>query len=256
MGIKGDKKEIGLILSGQPLLVKEANIYLTQPKIKDIVLFGEDDFFTAIQMLIDINKFADFVKKGNSELGLISDFQLLLIMIAQDETVSQLLFNLFELIFPDYQIQLEENSIDFFVNQEDLKILVGRIHPFNFEYLQTVLSDAFVPQGPDDEPDYNPINDAAREIAEKIKKGREKVKAQKGEVEGDKSLFAQYTSILSVGMRVDINIFYNYTPFQLFDSFKRFFSKESSDYFMRLQSMPMMDTSKIDPPPDWARNLY
>ena len=50
MAIKGNKRELGLILSGQPLPIKDANIFVTQPKIKDIVLFGEDNFLIAVQM--------------------------------------------------------------------------------------------------------------------------------------------------------------------------------------------------------------
>lgn len=247
MGLKGDKRKIGLILSGQPLLVENANIFMTQPKIKDIVLFGEDDFLVAVQMLVDISKFTESIKQGNFELNIISDFQLLLIMLGEDPTVKKMVFDLFTLIFPEYEIKLQENTIDFLIEEQ----VVGKIHPFNFENLQIVLHDAFIPSGDNErEPDYNPVNDVASKIAEKIKRGREKIHAQKAMNEGDHSLFADYCSTLSIGMRVDINTFFNYTPFQLYDAIKRFFSKESSDFYMRVSSMPMMDTSKMETPPD------
>ena len=255
MSIHGDKRKIGLILSGQPILVPETNIYITQPKIKDIVLFGEDDFFTTVQMLVDMEKFTSMVKEGNSELNIISDFQLLLIMIDEDITVKRMIQNLFTLIFPDYKIKITENSIDFLLT--DTNQIVGRIHPFNFEHLQNVLNDIFIPQGDNDkEPDYNPANDMAAKIAEKIKKGREKVHAQKAAVEGVHSIFADYCSTLSIGMHMDVNIFFNYTSFQLYDAYRRYFEKEQSDFYMRVSSMPMMDTSKMETPPPWQRNLY
>ena len=94
------------------------------------------------------------------------------------------------------------------------------------------------------------------DIAEKIKKGREKVHAQKATSEGEHSLFADYCSTLSIGMHMDVGIFFNYTPFQLYDAYRRFFSKEQSDFYMRVTSMPMMDTSKMEAPPEWQRNLY
>lgn len=257
MAIKGDKKELGLILSGQPLPIKDANIFVTQPKIKDIVLFGEDDFLIGIQMLVSMEQFANQIKQGNSELNIISDFQLLLIMVEEDPTIKRMIMELFTLIFPDYKIIFTENTIDFLFSDENQDHLVGRIHPFNFENFQTVLNDAFIPQGDNErEPDYNPANEMASKIAEKIKKGREKVHAQKAASEGDHSIYADYCSTLSIGMHMDISIFFNYTPFQLYDAYRRFFSKEQSDFYMRVSSMPMMDTSKMEVPPDWQRNLY
>ena len=257
MAIKGDKKRLGLILSGQPLPIKDANIFMTQPKIKDIVLFGEDDFLVAVQMLVSMEQFVDQIKQGNSELNIISDFQLLLIMVNEDPTIKRMILELFTLIFPDYKVEFTENTIDFLFSADEEQQLVGRIHPFNFENLQNVLNDAFIPQGDNErEPDYNPANDMAAQIAEKIKKGREKVHAQKATSEGEHSLFADYCSTLSIGMHMDVGIFFNYTPFQLYDAYRRFFSKEQSDFYMRVTSMPMMDTSKMEAPPEWQRNLY
>ena len=255
--IKGDKRKIGLILSGQPLPVKDANIFVSQPKIKYIVQFGEDDFLVAIQMLVSIDQFAEQLKQGHSELNIISDFQLLLIMINEDFTVKNMILNLFTLIFPNYEVNFGENTIDFFIQESDEKMIVGRIHPFNFENLQNVLNDAFIPQGDNErEPEYNPANEMANKIAEKIKKGREKVHAQRSKEEGDHSIFADYCSTLSIGMQMNIDIFFNYTPFQLYDAYRRYFSKVQSDFYMRVSSMPMMDVSKMEVPPDWQRNLY
>lgn len=255
MSIRGDKRKLGLILSGQPIFIPEINIYITQPKIKDIVLFGEDDFFTTIQLLVDMEKFTSMVKEGNSDLNIISDFQLLLVMIEEDPTVKNMIQNLFTLILPDYEVKITENSIDFLLQENNQ--IVGRIHPFNFENFQNTLNDIFIPQGNnEDEPDYNPANDMAAKIAEKIKQGREKVHAQKAAVEGVHSIFADYCSSLSIGMHMDVNIFFNYTSFQLYDAYRRFFDKEQSDFYMRVSSMPMMDTSKMETPPPWQRNLY
>jgi hypothetical protein len=74
--------------------------------------------------------------------------------------------------------------------------------------------------------------------------------------EGPQSLFGRYTSILSVGLQMDINIFYNYTPFQLYDTFQRYFSKVSSDLYTKVSTTPLMDVTNMEPPKDWSRNLY
>ena len=70
------------------------------------------------------------------------------------------------------------------------------------------------------------------------------------------SLIGSYTSILSVGMGMDINIFYNYTLFQLYDSFLRYTTKMQYDFYMRVSTMPMMDTSEMKEPNNWLDDLY
>ena len=70
------------------------------------------------------------------------------------------------------------------------------------------------------------------------------------------SLIGSYTSILSVGMGMDINIFYNYTLFQLYDSFLRYTTKIQYDFYMRVSTMPMMDTSEMKEPNNWLDDLY
>lgn len=257
MDIQGDKRKLGLILSGQPLPIESANIFIMQPKIKDIVLFGEEDFLATIQLLSNMEQFTEMVKRGNFNLEVMSDFQLLLMIISQDSGVKELVTNLFNLIFPDYKIEITDNSIDFLLEQEEEKHLVGKLHPFNFEDFQKVLKDAFIPHIENEkEPDYNPANDVAKKIADKIKAGREKVHAMQAEAEGAHSLFCDYCSVLSIGLGMDINIFYNYTPFQLFDTYRRYFEKSKYDFYMRVSTMPFMDASKMDEPPDWYRSLY
>ena len=255
MELKGDKRLVGLMLSGQQIQLPGANLFITQPTINQIVTFGEDDFLIAISLLGNTKKLIDKVKQGNSELQMYPDFQLLMIVLQEDLSVRMLIENLFTLIFPDYKVKITENSIDFSLQENNQ--IIGRIHPFNFESFQNILNDIFVPQNDNErEPDYNPANDMAAKIAEKIKKGRDKVHAQKAAIEGVHSIFADYCSTLSIGMHVDINVFFNYTSFQLYDAYRRFFEKEQSDFYMRVSSMPMMDTSKMEAPSPWQRNLY
>ena len=72
-----------------------------------------------------------------------------------------------------------------------------------------------------EEREFNPVNDAAAAIAKKLQKGREK----RAEARGKQSLFGIYCSTLSIGMNMDVNIFFNYTPFQLYDAYNRYFAK-------------------------------
>lgn len=256
MAIKGDLKKVGLWLSGQDIIVPEANIYITQPKIKDIVLFGEDEFLIALNLIVQIKKFIDPVKQGNSQLEIYSDFQLFMIILQEDQNTKKLIDDLFELIFSNYSVSISDTSIDFITEIDEQQAIIGRITPFNFEALQNILSDLFLPQGDDKDIEYNPADDAAKAIAEKLMKGREKRKAAQVDQEGEYSLFSRYISTLSIGLSMDMNILYNYTPFQLYDAFKRYFIKQAYDLDMRVRTMPLMDTSKMDDPEDWTKNMY
>lgn len=253
MAIKGDLKQVGLYLSGAPIFIPDCNIILTQPSVRDVVMFGEDEFLVITNIFAHPDNLTKEVKEGNSELVIISDFQLLMMIFKNEAVIKSSVDKLFELIFPNYIIEFTDASIDFFIQEEDKKRLCGRVTSFNFENLSNIINDLFEPQN-ENEKEYNPANAKAAEIAAKIKRGREKVAKQSNE--GAQSLFGRYTSILAIGMQMDVNIFYNYTPFQLYDAFNRYFAKVSSDFYAKVATTPLMDTSKMEEPEEWFRVLY
>lgn len=254
MAIKGDIKQVGLYLSGAPIPIPDCNIILTQPKVRDVVMFGEDEFLVITNILAHPENLTKEVREGNSQLEIISDFQLLMMILKNEPLIKSSVDKLFELIFPDYEIKFDDSSILFLIEEEEgKKKPCGRITPFNFEFLSNIINDLFEPQNEQDK-DYNPVNQKAAEIAAKIKRGREKVAHQRDE--GAHSLFGRYTSILAIGMQMDVNIFYNYTPFQLYDAFNRYFAKVSSDFYSKVATTPLMDVSKMEEPDEWFRTLY
>ena len=255
MAIKGDPKQVGLYLSGAPIPVPDCNIILTQPKVRDVVMFGEDEFLVITNIFAHPENLTKEVREGNSQLGMLPDFQLLMMIFKNEPLIKSSVDKLFDLIFPDYEIKFDDSSILFLIEAEEgKKKPCGRITPFNFENLSNIINDLFEPQN-DQDKDYNPANSKAAEIAEKIKRGRERVARQKGE-DGAHSLFGRYTSILAIGMQMDVNVFYNYTPFQLYDAFNRYFAKVSSDFYSKVATTPLMDVSKMEEPDEWFRVLY
>lgn len=256
MEFKGDKKKVGLYLSGQQIEVPGANIFITQPTINQIVSFGEDDFLISIGLLAKLENLLGPLKEGNSELNLYSDFQLLMTVLREDISVQHLIRKLFYLIFPDYEVTFEEVGMNFLIRDEEAEkdIFVGQIHPYNFETFQTLLCDLFTLRIGDEEDnrEFNPVGEAAKEIAKKLERGRKK----RAEVQGPQSVFGIYCSTLSVGLGMDVNIFYNYTLFQLCDTYNRFISKIQSDFYSRVSTMPFMDVSKMERPKEWTRHLY
>ena len=250
MALQGD---LGLYLSGCPVPLKQSNVLITPPKVRDILAFGEDKFLMASHLFGDTKKFLREVREGNSELDKYSDFQLLLVILNEEANSRRLVNDYFELVFPDYHIEFTDNSINYTKEGR----IVGRVTPFSYEELQTTVLELFEPYK-DKKEDYNPANDKAAEIAAKIKKGKEKIEALKngGKKEENTSLFAVYLSVLSVGMGLDINVLLSYTPFQLYDTFSRYFAKVQSDIYQQISMQTFADTSKIDAPEDWYRGLY
>lgn len=257
MGLKGDKTKVGLMLSGQQIPIEGVGLFITQPTIKQIVTFGEDDFLTSVHWLVKYKNFIKSIKQGNPELEKYSDFQLLMTVLEEEPSLKSMVDKLFILVFPEYVIKIEEGILAFYVQskEEDIPdVLVGQLHQQNFDPFLDLIHDLFLMPTDDDGPnrEYNPVNDAAAAIAKKLERGRQK----RAEQQGPQSIFGIYCSVLSIGMNMDINVFFNYTPFQLYDTYRRFFEKMASDFYQRVSTMPFMDTSKMDIPKEWSRNLY
>lgn len=255
MEIKGD---LAQFLSGMPIRVADCNIAISQPSIREISAFGEDSFLSGLHIFIYLDKVIAPIKEGNSRLAMLSDFQVLMATMENDTSIKDGISNLFTLIFPQYIWEFAPGSINFKLKENTNSNIVGQINPMNFENFQILLKELFLPQTDNkDEPDFNPANKAAEEIAAKLKKGREQRAEIQRKEKGDVgSLFANYVSILSVGLAMDINIIYNYTPFQLYDSFKRYVTKLTYEQYQKIIMTPLMDTSSIKEPKNWLENIY
>lgn len=256
MAIKGD---LAQILSGMPVIVKECNLAITQPKIKTIVAYGENNFFTGLQVFTEVEKLVKPLKEGNPRLSMLSDFQLLIVAIQEDKALKDFIKDLFEIIFPDYFYQVDPGLINFYLKQDEKKErIIGQLNPNNFNVFRDSLKQIFLPIGSlNAEQEYNPANKAAAEIAEKLKRGNEiRKELKQSESKMGTSLFASYVSILSIGLAMDINIFYNYTPFQLYDAFIRYTTKTAFDLYQKIATTPMMDVSKMKEPQNWMEDIY
>lgn len=248
MKLQGD--QIALYLSGQDVPIKECNIIVHQPTIKQIVMFKETSFISAMQLFSNIDENIARVREANPLTENFNDFQLLIAMINQDGQIKQNVNSFFELIFPLYVIEIENEDISFYKDEQK----VGIINFNNYKIFCDVMDKLF--GLPTDKKKYNPVNKKAEELANKFKKRAEILAKQKGKTDDSPSLFGSYISILSIGMNLDINILLNYTPFQLYDAFNRYWKKVQSDFYQRVSTMPMMDVSKMEEPDNWTNNLY
>lgn len=248
--------DIGLYLSGCAVPVKECNVLLHQPKVRDVAMFGEGIFFSACQMLSDIPNFVKDIKQGNSELKDRNDFQIFVEVLNVEQTgLFTAIEPFFSLCCPDFDVRPKKKSIDF----EREGNVVGRLTQMNYTSFSRTVRELYLPRTDDEEPEYNydKNNKAAVALAEKIKKNREKLKkATSSDSNSVGSVLAFYTSCLSLGMGMNVNTFYDYTLFQLYDAFSRYMAKAESDQFRQIQLMPFADTSDMEAPETWMRNLY
>jgi hypothetical protein len=91
----------------------------------------------------------------------------------------------------------------------------------NFEKLQEVFQQIFCLSAASQQA-FNPANKAAKKIADKIMKARKKVAAQKAAENGDGSVFAQYMSVLTVGLNYPLQQVAELTMYQLYDLMERY----------------------------------
>ena len=123
----------------------------------------------------------------------------------------------------------------------------------NFEFLQAALSNiCCMKTGPMDQQSFNPANAQAREIAEKLMRGRQRVAAQKGET--NVSVFSQYLSILTVGLHsMSMQNAMDLTMFQLYDLVERYMLYINWDMDIRVR----LAGGKPDSQPDnWMKNIH
>ena len=203
------------LMCGTDIPIPECQLVIHQPKMKEIALIGDEDFFTAIQTL-SINK--TMLLQGETLLEDINNFQIFMTVMQEKQTKDkkEAVKQLFPLILPNFNVMFTPRSIA--LNQGDINLTIDQN---NFDPFQKVVKQIFcIDSNSTDTRTFNPANTKAREIAEKLMKARQRVAAQKGE---QGSIFTQYISVLTIGIpSMSLEDCLNLTMFQLFDLVERY----------------------------------
>ena len=235
------------MMCGTDLPVPECQLIVHQPRIYEIALLGEQDFFIGAQCLT-LNK-SMFVTEGKDVLDNINNFQIFMMVMNEKEAKDKKTSTqqVLQLLFPNYKILFTPRAL--VINKEGSNITIDEQ---NFEQLQKIFKMIFcASSGPMDQQSFNPSNDRAREIAEKLMKGRARIAAEKGEA--NTSVLSQYISILSVGLHVALSDLMDLTMFQLYDLIERYNLYLSWDIDLRSR----LAGGKPDRHPDnWMKNLH
>ena len=245
------------LLSGIDIAIPELSLSIHPPTLREISYVGESQFFQGAQLLI--YSVEDFIKKsreGISEedriaISTLSNFELLMKMSEADPMIKPNMLILLTLLFPNHMIDVEERFIMLRTTGE--KPHTTLINAQNFSVLQEVVKVILCLQSGDKKEDFNPKGDLAREIAEKIKKGREKVAALKGETEKEQASFlSKYISSLAIGTKTNtLKDLFDLTLFQFYNQLERFSLYEQ--YTMGIKSA-LAGASNVEHV-DWMQNI-
>lgn len=242
------------MLLGTDIPFTSAQLVVHQPRLKEIGFMGDKDFFSGI-FFLDFSK-SSFNLQGKEQLEDKSDFELFMLLfneknegLRQTKVCAQLVLLL---LFPQYTLKVANEALLLIKDQE-----IHRIDKTNYEDFREILREIFCLsqlRGDGKGKEYNPKGVLAKQIADKIKKGREKLAQLKGESEqGEFSVIGRYVSILTVGQMKDMNSFLDYTVFQLFDQYKRYTMKYQADIYMEAQLAGAKDMQQ---PQNWMGDIY
>ena len=235
------------LMCGIDLPIPELQATIHQPKIKEIAFVGEKDFFLGVQCLcIDKNIIAN---QGESLLVNTNNFQIFMTMMKEKEMAEKKdsVINVFSLIFPKYKTLFTPRSI---ILQSDIQIIID---DSNFEILQEYLKEIFCfKSSMSQELGFNPANDTAKKIADKLMRGRQRVAELNGSA--NVSIFSQYLSMLTVGLdSMSLQDLMDLTMFQLFDLVERYQLYINWDIDIRSRLAGAKSDNK---PENWMKNIH
>ena len=122
------------LMCGTDIPVPECQLTIHQPRIKEIALIGESEFFSGIQCLC-LNK-SMFVK-DESALANTNNFQIFMTVMSEKEAIDKKIAvqSVCTLLFPKHKVMFTPRSI---LLSGETQIMIDET---NFEFLQAAISD-------------------------------------------------------------------------------------------------------------------
>ena len=234
------------LMAGTDIPVPECQLVIHQPTISEISFIGEEDFFVGVQTLC-LNK-TMFIQ-DESVLDKVNNFQIFMTVINDKATADKkaAVKKVLSLLLPKSTVLITPKSITVNTSEDS-----SMIDEENFEYLQEALKLIFCAKtGPMNQQAFNPANAKAKEIADKLMKGRQRVAQQKGEL--NVSVFSQYLSILTIGLHIPITELLKTTMFQLYDLMERYTLYINWDIDIRSR---LAGGKPENQPENWMKNIH
>lgn len=242
------------LFSGRDIPFHPLKIQIHQPRLSEIGLLGEADFFTAAHYLcLDKKKLPQ-----NPELDDFSNFQILqsMLKLSSQQTginIKVLITNLLALLIPTHQVSITPNG--FLLYNTSTKNTCS-IDGDNFEEFKELVKEVLCLSKilQDNENSFNPQGKKAEAIAKKIMEGRKKVAQINAKKNGSQSIIARYVSVLSIALGIsEQDILDKYTLCQLFDSIKRYEMKQAFDIDLKVRLTGTKPDKEVD---NWMDDIH
>ena len=217
--------------------------------LREIGLMGEENFFEATNYLC-LEK--EWITQDKNVLETYSNFQLFMKVLLDPASSEkkESVHTLLSLLFPFCSVSFTPNSVLLYNKELKQVVLIDDTTFDDFQVIvKKVLCLGDMQQG--DNVKYNPANERAKRIADKIMKSRLKI----AEIKKNKkeSALTKYISILCIGNKMSLNECLGLTLFQLFDLMERFslYSNWENDFRVRLAGGDPKKEAE-----NWMKNLH
>lgn len=235
------------LATGVDFPIPELQLCIHQPTIKEISMIGEDTFFTGVQLLnIDKDLYGgdDFLLRDTS------NFQLFMMMmnepIFQDRKAEVII--VLDLLFPNATVTITPRSL--LINHDDITSMIDE---GNFEILQQILARMFCLKK-EEADKFNPDNEKAKAIADKLMKARRKTAEAKSLERGNESMLGQYLSVLTVGIgSMSLRDCMELTVYQLYDLVERYSLYINWDLDIRSRLMGAKGDKPVE---NWMKPIH
>ena len=254
--------EIGAaLISGIDIPIPELQTAIHQPKIKEIALIGEEEYFFGIQMFC-FDKDTVIAKNSENEaikgLSTMNDFQIFMALVNErneklliDKKI--LFLSILTLFFPNYVVQFSPLNNGLFFNNPTAQHNFT-INETNFTVLKKIIQEigGLNNSVGGQNAGFKPKGKLAAKIAAKLMSGREKAMQNKGEKAS--SILSRYVSILTVGLgSMSLEDCLSLTVYQLYDLIERYSLYMGWDLDIKSRLAGGSPDSKPD---DWMKNIH
>ena len=249
-----------LLMTGEPIPLKDYSVKIHQPSIKEIALIGEDEFFQGLSIFtLDSTPLINFLQSlehtEEEEAALIdsiTDYDNLLFILqataqigdSNSVDIEGMARTIFKLVMSDHSFIFNKETSDMILmaKREDLhSIVVDREF---FSQVKKVVSEIFIFDKLFGKSEKTEMSAAAQKIADKIAKSEAKIKKINGDGGEEGSFFARIISIM--GIQKDINYLTDLTVYQLNNQFERMNLFVNSEQSWQAILAGASDTEMID----------
>lgn len=238
-----------LLTSGGDVPFKEAGLVVHQPTLAEIGYIGGETEFRWGCEVLNLSK-ETLLEQDKTVLDKVDIFDIFMkLMNDHDKNMYSLkesAIHVLSIIFPSYEMTIGEDALIFTKDSE-----TNYIRKDTFPIFQQILVDICCLKSHDNDQSFNPKDRIAKQIAEKLKKGRAQAALQKKD--NKISILSRYASCIAIGLHIDLRIPMGYTVFQIYDQYKRYSLWEVNE---TIKAARLAGVKDLEDPEDWRQDLH